>query len=154
MMAGTPDDANALIDHILSRYHEVHRKEMPELIRLAKLVEAEHARHPRVPRGLSELLLRMSWEMEAHMQKEEQGLFPTLRAGEGGMAMACELMRDEHDDHAARLAELAALTHGHELPADASPTWRALYAGTAKFAADLREHIHLENDVLFPRAGA
>jgi regulator of cell morphogenesis and NO signaling len=87
------------------------------------------------------------------MQKEEQGLFPMLRVGHGP-AMAMELMRDEHDDHGARLRELEALTHGHEPPADACNSWRALYAGTAQFALDLTEHIHLENNVLFPRFGA
>jgi regulator of cell morphogenesis and NO signaling len=106
-----------------------------------------------MPRGLAELLQRMQWEMEAHMQKEEQGLFPMLLPGQGDMAMAMELMRDEHDDHAARLGQLAALTRGHQPPEDACGTWRALYAGTAKFADDLREHIRLENDVLFPRCG-
>ena len=87
------------------------------------------------------------------MQKEEQGLFPTLRAGQGSMAMAMELMRDEHDDHHLRLDELEALTRGHQPPEDACGSWRALYAGTAKFAADLREHIRIENDVLFPACG-
>jgi regulator of cell morphogenesis and NO signaling len=153
MMPATPEDAGALIDHILMHYHAVHRREMPEMIHRARLVEATHAGHPDLPRGLADLLLRMTWEMEAHMQKEEQGLFPALRAGHGGMAMAMDLMRDEHDDHASRLDELATLTRGHHPPEGACDTWRALYAGTAKFAADLREHIRLENEVLFPDFG-
>jgi regulator of cell morphogenesis and NO signaling len=149
----TPEEADALVDHILTRYHAVHRQEMPELVRLAQRVEAAHEGHPELPRGLADLLRRMGWEMEAHMQKEEQGLFPMLRDGQRGMAMAMELMRDEHDDHAVRLGELAALTRNHQPPEDACGSWRALYAGTAKFAADLREHIRLENEVLFPGCG-
>lgn len=146
-------EAGALVDHILTRYHEVHRRELPELLTLARRVEAEHVRHPDVPLGLADLLLRMAWELEAHMQKEEEGLFPVLRAGQDGMTIAMELMRDEHDEHAARLAELMTLTRGHQPPPDACDDWRALYAGTAKLAADVREHIRLENDVLFPSLG-
>jgi regulator of cell morphogenesis and NO signaling len=73
--------------------------------------------------------------------------------GQGDMAMAMELMRDEHGDHAATLNQLAELTRGHRPPEDACGTWRALYTGTAKFADDLREHVRLENDMLFPGCG-
>ena len=152
-MAQEFPDAGALIAHIVTRYHAVHRQEVPELIRLARLVEGTHADHPEVPCGLADLLCRVQWEMEAHMQKEEEGLFPMLHPHQGDMGMAMELMRDEHDDHAARLDQMAALTRGHQPPADACGAWRALYAGTAKFAEDLREHIRLENDVLFPGFG-
>lgn len=150
--AEVPQDTNALIAHIEERYHATHRRELPELIRLARRVEAVHQGHADAPLGLADLLSRMGWEMEAHMQKEEQGLFPMLREGMA-VQMAMELMRDEHDDHRARLQELEALTHGHTPPAGACNSWRALYAGTAKFADDLVQHIHLENNVLFPRFG-
>jgi regulator of cell morphogenesis and NO signaling len=143
----------ALIDHIVTRYHMVHRRELPALIALARRVEAEHGAHALAPRGLAELLSRIAWELESHMQKEEQGLFPLLRDGGDTMAVAMELMRDEHDDHAARLGQLAALTRGHAAPQDAGDAWRALCAGTAKLEADLREHIRLENEVLFPACG-
>jgi len=76
-----------------------------------------------------------------------------LRDGPGA-ATAIELMRDEHDDHGGRLRELAAITQGHEPPEDACNSWRALYVGTAQFAEDLMQHIHLENNVLLPRFGA
>ncbi|GGJ40348.1 hemerythrin domain-containing protein [Neoroseomonas lacus] len=114
---------------------------------------AVHRDHPDVPRGLADLLTRIEWELREHMQKEEQGLFPMLRVGHGP-PMAIALMRDEHDDHGAHLRELAAITHAHEPPEDACNSWRALYAGTAQFAEDLTQHIHLENNVPFPRFGA
>jgi regulator of cell morphogenesis and NO signaling len=148
-----PEDTGALIDHIITRYHEVHRAQLPELIRLARRVEAVHRDHPDAPGGLADLLTRIEWEMGDHMQKEEQGLFPMLRAGHGP-AMAMELMRDEHDEHGARLRQIEAITRGHAPPEDACNSWRALYAGTAQFAEDLMQHIHLENNVLFPRFGA
>jgi regulator of cell morphogenesis and NO signaling len=148
-----PEETGALIDHIIARYHDVHRSQLPELIRLARRVEAVHRDHPGAPHGLADLLTRIGWEMEDHMVKEEQGLFPMLRTGHGA-AMAIGLMRDEHDDHGARLRELEAIAHGHEPPEGACNSWRALLAGTGRFAEDLMQHIHLENNVLFPRFDA
>ncbi|WP_198376267.1 iron-sulfur cluster repair di-iron protein [Neoroseomonas rubea] len=148
-----PQETDALIDHILTRYHAVHRREVSELARMARRVEAVHRDHPAVPRGLAALLERMAFEMEAHMTKEEQALFPMMRAGAPTLSVPIGIMRDDHDDHGERLRELEALTNGHVPPEGACTTWRALYNGTAKFAADLVEHIHLENNVLFPRFG-
>jgi regulator of cell morphogenesis and NO signaling len=151
--AAVPQDSAALIAHILERYHAVHRREVPELIRLARRVEAVHRDHPAAPLGLADLLARVEFEMEGHMQKEEQALFPMILAGHPNLAMPIEIMRDDHDDHGARLREIEALTHRHTPPEDACNSWRALYAGTRKLADDLMEHIHLENNVLFPRHG-
>ena len=93
-----PDDVDGLIDLILERYHQVHRQEMPELHALVQRVEAVHAEHPAVPKGLSDLLARMHGEMESHMQKEEQILFPMMRAGGNPMIVhPIGMMRHEHD---------------------------------------------------------
>jgi regulator of cell morphogenesis and NO signaling len=149
-----PQESEDLVRHILDRYHAVHRVEVPELVRLARRVEAVHRDHAEAPRGLADLLARVQYEMEAHMQKEEQGLFPMILAGRRQLAMPIQIMRDEHDDHGERLREIEALTHGHTPPENACNTWLALYAGTHKFADDLMEHIHLENNVLLPRFAA
>ena len=76
-----PVEAAALIDHILERYHAVHREQLPELIRMARRVEAVHREHPQVPRGLADFLDGMEQELLSHMMKEEQVLFPMLKAG-------------------------------------------------------------------------
>ena len=60
-------------------------------------------------------------------------------------------MRHDHDDQGAHLRRLQAITNGYALPAETCRSWRALYTGTAKLVNDLMEHIHLENNVLFPR---
>jgi regulator of cell morphogenesis and NO signaling len=60
-------------------------------------------------------------------------------------------MRHEHVEHGERLRQLELLTHGHVPPADACTTWQALYAGTSKLVDDVMQHIHLENNVLFPQ---
>lgn len=147
-----PAETGALIDHILVRYHETHRRDLPELIRLAHRVAAQHAGHPDAPAGLTGLLETIHTAVEEHMMKEELVLFPMMRSG--GHAMIIHpivCMRHEHDQHGENLARLAVLTRNGRLPEDACPTWRALYAGIDKFVADLTEHVHLENNVLFPR---
>lgn len=150
--ATVPDDTAGLIGHILSRYHEVHRRELPELFELARKVEETHAKHARVPHGLADLLERMAAELETHMIKEEIILFPAMTQASPGMLSApISCMRHEHDDHGAHLQRLAEITGRFEAPADACRSWQALYAGVAKLSDDLMQHIHLENNILFPR---
>lgn len=132
-----PEETGALIDHIVARYHRVHRAQLPTLLRCAQRVEARHARDPAGPHGLADLIALIGWEMGAHMEKEEQGLFPMMR-----------------DAHAARLRELLARTQGQRAPGEPSGDWGALCDGVARFAADLAEHVRLENEVLLPRFGA
>lgn len=147
-----PDEPGALIDYILARYHEVHRRELPELVRLARRVEAVHSGHADVPAGLAEALENMRLELEAHMDKEEAILFPMMKAGGYRMiAMPVTRMRIEHDEHGVRLRAIEELSRGGVAPEDACPTWKALYAGVRKLSDDLMEHIHLENNLLFPR---
>jgi regulator of cell morphogenesis and NO signaling len=150
-----PESVEDLIQHILDRYHRVHRREMPELRDLALRVESVHADHPAVPKGLSDLLARMHGELELHMQKEEQILFPMMLAGGNPMIVhPIGIMRHEHDSHGEELKALADLTGDLAVPAEACTTWRALYAGLEKLAEDLTEHIHIENNVLFPKFDA
>lgn len=145
-------ETGALIDHILTRYHETHRRELPELIALSRKVEAVHAEHPQVPSGLADLLHRMLGELEVHMKKEELILFPAMRQrAQGGLNTPIAQMRHDHDDHGEQLRKLESLTGDFTLPEDACRSWQALYTGAAKVANDVMEHIHLENNVLFPR---
>jgi regulator of cell morphogenesis and NO signaling len=89
------------------------------------------------------------------MQKEEQILFPMMNAGGHPMISApIGMMRHEHDDHGERLAQLEALTHDCVVPPGACASWQALYVGVRKLIDDVREHVHLENNVLFSRFGA
>ena len=142
-----------LIEHILMAFHEPHRTELPRLMAMAAKVEQVHADKPSCPRGLAALLAQVHEEMEQHMQKEEQILFPALRAGRGRAVLpAIRVMEQEHEDHGANLTRLRALTADYRPPAEACNTWRALYLGLQELERDLMQHIHLENHVLFPRA--
>jgi len=145
------DSPSAMIDHIISRYHDVHRAQLPELIRMAHRVEAVHKAKPDVPAGLGAALEAMHNELVGHMQKEELVLFPSLKnGGNPYIAQPIAMMRHEHTDHGAALDHIVELTHDMTPPADACNTWRALYAGLNQLRDDLISHIHLENNILFP----
>jgi regulator of cell morphogenesis and NO signaling len=86
------------------------------------------------------------------MEKEEQIIFPNLRAGGTAMiAYPIGIMRQEHTSHGEMLEHLMGMTQDATPPDGACNTWRALYAGIAQLHDDLINHIHLENNVLFPR---
>jgi regulator of cell morphogenesis and NO signaling len=147
-----PQSTDDLIEHILDRYHATHRAELPELIRLAARVEARHAGNAAVPSGIHAALVETAEALDEHMHKEEQILFPLMRAGGHPMIThPIGRMREEHDEHGERLANLQALAHDFALPEEACSTWRALYAGVRKLIDDVHEHVHLENNVLFAR---
>jgi regulator of cell morphogenesis and NO signaling len=143
-----------IVDHIETHYHAGLRHDLPKLIERARRIEREQAGHAQVPVGLTELLEKFEGELEAHMQKEERILFPTLRTGSRGgpIDMPIRMMEREHDDHADELAQIRRLTHGLTAPPDAPPGWAALYSALATLEADLHQHIYLENNVLFARA--
>ena len=142
--------ASELIAHILRRFHDRHREQLPELVRLARRVEEVHGDRPECPRGLADHLATMQQELESHMQKEEQVLFPILSRGYTPVLQGpVDVMRHEHEQHGEALQVLEALTHDITLPRGACNTWRALYLGLGALRADLVEHIHLENNILF-----
>jgi regulator of cell morphogenesis and NO signaling len=86
------------------------------------------------------------------MQKEEQVLFPMMKTnGCPMLAPPISRMRMEHETHGEHLRLLRELAHNFEVPEHACASWRALYAGVEKLTADLMEHIHIENNLLFPR---
>lgn len=96
---------------------------------------------------------RLFEELDLHMQKEEQILFPLIVSGRGAAAGGpIHVMEREHEDVAADLERIRGLTRDYVPPEGACGTWRALYLGLAEFERELMEHVHLENHILFPRA--
>lgn len=147
-----PASTEALIEHLIERYHQTHLRELPEAVALAMRVETTHARRDECPLGLAEHLAIMLDELEAHQQKEEAVLFPMMLAGGAPIVpFAIARMSAEHDEMRSQLHELARVTNNFTPPEDACGTWRRLYALCRKLDADMREHLHLENNVLFPR---
>jgi len=143
----------ALVAHIVERHHHHLRRELPRLVTMAAKVERVHAGKPDCPAGLADHLRDVAAAVESHLGKEEQVLFPMIVDGHGSRAgMPVRVMMQEHDDHGVALARTRALTADLAPPAAACATWRALYLGLGELEADLHRHIHLENNVLFPRA--
>lgn len=141
-----------LLDHLQTRYHDRHRQELPRLFSMAAKVESVHAERASCPHGLAAHLNGCSEDLDRHMQKEEQILFPMLRAGHGSHAAGpVQVMEQEHQEHGANLRRLRQLAHDYVPPSGACATWRALYLGLEEFERELMQHIHLENHVLFPR---
>lgn len=159
--AATPESSDAtdwsqrplgeLADHIVSRYHEPLREELPRLVDMARKVERVHADKATCPRGLADHLEAVHAAVLSHLEKEEQVLFPMIRAGQPAHAPV-QVMTQEHDEHAANLRRTRELAHDFEPPAEACTTWRALLMGLHTLEQELMDHIHLENHVLFPRS--
>lgn len=142
-----------LVQHILQRFHAKHREQLPELMRLARRVETVHADHPQCPTGLAEHLSHMLQELESHMLKEEQILFPMLCNG-FYPAGPIHVMQHEHLQHGDALGDMLKLAHDLVLPDGACNTWTALYLGLTELKEDLMEHILLENEILFVEPAA
>lgn len=142
-----------ITEFIVKRYHEDLKKRLPELIQLAEKVERVHFDHYQCPRGLVAVLKEMHSEILMHMMKEENVLFPLIEQGRGSLAMMpVKVMHSEHEHHGSQLEEIHRLTSDFTPPEGACGTWRALYFGLEKLEEELMEHIHLENNILFPRA--
>jgi len=154
-----------LTDHIVALHHLFVRRESARLADLLGKVKAKHkANHPELDR-LEQFFRALASELKLHMMKEEQVLFPMIRqleeasreedsdiAGFAGIQVPIERMISEHEDAGGVLREIRSLTGSFQPPADACPSFRALYQGLEEFERDLHQHIHLENNILFPRA--
>jgi regulator of cell morphogenesis and NO signaling len=144
---------NDLVEHILVAYHAPLAEELPRLEAMARKVAKVHG--DKRPVELPELLsvyLVLKAELEQHMAKEEQILFPMIKAGQGAMAEGpISVMEQEHDSAGGALKRLRELTDDYQVPEEACNTWRALWHGLAALEEALHQHIHLENNILFPR---
>lgn len=142
-----------LIDHIIDVYHRPLDEELPRIEGLARKVHRVHGeRHPSLITVLSSYLL-LKRELELHMRKEEEVLFPLIRSGRGEMAhMPVSVMESEHEEAGGHLRDLRKATDDYQLPDGACNTWRALWHALEDLERSLHEHIHLENNILFPRA--
>lgn len=144
----------SVIDHVIVTYHDPLRAELPRLHSLARTVHEAHGNDHRevLPEVLS-IVTGLRFELEDHMVKEEEILFPMIRQGQGCMADGpIAVMEQEHEAATVALRRLRELAESHRLPADASEEWRFLWQGLQALEASMRRHIELENEVLFPRA--
>ena len=155
-----------LITHIVDTHHVFTKSEMDRLQLLADKVLAAHGgNHPELVH-LDELLTRLCADLKPHMFKEEHVLFPYIFAlakaadQQGAVPFApfgtvnnpIRMMMREHDTAGEILRELRKLTFDYKVPADACISYQTLYQALENFEKDLHQHIHLENNILFPKA--
>lgn len=155
----TREPLGALIDHIVTTYHDKLREELPRLEAMATKVAHVHGAKAPFLAQVQDIVAELSADMNEHMHKEEMVLFPAIRALEEGAARhgawiqaPISVMEQEHDQAAALVAQLRELSGSYVAPEWACGTFRALYAGLAELESELHVHVHLENNVLFPRA--
>jgi regulator of cell morphogenesis and NO signaling len=143
-----------LVSHILAAYHRPLWEELPRLEAMArKVLEVHRDKEPEMLTELLSVYLGIKADLEPHMEKEEKILFPMIQRGQGFLADGpISVMREEHDQVGLALKRLRELTNDYEVPPRACNTWRALWHGLAAMEEELHRHIHLENNVLFPRA--
>jgi len=157
-----------LIAHINGTHHVFVRNECPRIQALAAKVVAVHGKnHPELL-AVQEQFSALAEELRVHLMKEEQVLFPyvlrmeeSVQGGEpvppamfGTVVNPIRMMMNEHDGAGDALRSFRSLTRGYEVPSDACLSYRTLFTALLEFEADLHQHIHLENNILFPRATA
>jgi regulator of cell morphogenesis and NO signaling len=157
-----------LVDHIIRRYHDSLREELPRLQAMsAKVLDVHGAKLPETLPRLNAALSELAADLESHMAKEEMILFPAVNELEaaqaagrapqtrfplGALRMPIAVMEQEHERAGELLATLREATDGYAPPDWACNTFRGLYQGLEELEGDMHVHVHLENNILFPRA--
>ncbi len=154
-----------LLDYVLKIHHRGIRKNGPELLKLIAKVKSVHGeRHPEL-NEIESLVTESLEELEMHLQKEENVLFPYLyelfEADEEGHSieqMHCgtisnpiKVMRMEHENEGVRYLHIREITNHFTTPADGCASYRMMMEELEAFVDALFEHIHIENNILFPR---
>lgn len=165
-----PEDAqwtlSGLTRHIQQTHHRYVREAIVRIKALLEKVAAKHGTNHTELRHTQELFTELAREMIMHMQKEEHILFPYIDGLEKAYSASgpveppffqtiknpIQVMMNEHDAAGALVKAIREATSEYTPPADACPTYRALCQELQKFEADLHQHVHLENNILFPRA--
>lgn len=155
-----------LTKHIRERHHQYVRASIPSLRALLAKIREKHGIKHRELGDIEKLFGNVAREMLMHMQKEEQILFPFIdalqRAANGKESIEPPFfqtvknpiysMMKEHDSAGELMRRIRAATDGYRAPADACTSYQAVYQGLEEFEKDLHLHVHLENNILFPRA--
>lgn len=158
----------ALADHIVHAHHDFLRAELPRLDAITEKVFRVHGDHEPRLRRVREAFCSLKDEMLSHMAKEEHVLFPMIRQMEqthtpptpptpqsccgGTLAHPIAQMEAEHDQSGEALATIRAATDEYVPPSLACNTYRAMLDGLAGLERDMHQHVHKENNVLFPKA--
>jgi len=172
--AGKPEEVASgktlacLMDHIVESHHTFCRQELARLSSMFKEVISRHGKDNPELKRMAVLFSAMARDLQMHLIKEEQTLFPYIARVEaavlqndpvswppfGSVENPIRIMVMEHDQTGHELEEIGKLSNCYTLPASAPADFAALYDALRAFETDMREHIHAEDDLLFPRAVA
>jgi regulator of cell morphogenesis and NO signaling len=159
-------DLGTLATYIVANHHAFVKQAIPALLAHTRKIASVHgATHPELPE-VAALIEGVAEEMSSHMMKEEDILFPYISGlalasrGEGGSPSApfatvrnpIRMMEMEHESVGDAMARIRLLTAGYRFPEDACTTYRVCLQELEAFERDLHEHVHLENNILFPKA--
>ena len=162
----TAGPLSELVNHIVSTHHNYVKSEIPRLDALLTKVCGVHGKnHPELLE-VQQVFRGLGTELTSHLMKEENILFPYISRMEaaaqsgrpasrppfGSVGNPIHMMMMEHDSAGDALRELRRLSNDYAAPADACISYQTLYRALLDFEADLHQHIHLENNILFPRA--
>jgi len=155
-----------LADYIVNIHHQFVSANIPLILQYAEKVENVHSNdHPEVAE-INNLFKEAANELLAHMQKEEKILFPLIKSLENavyepladktahnkGIGNPIRVMVMEHENVGNILKEISLLSNEYQIPEGACNTFRVFYGKLKEFEDDLHQHIHLENNILFPKA--
>lgn len=160
------ESLTSLSAYIIDTHHVFTKQELVRLEKLLDKVCSRHGENHRELGRLQELFVMLKNDLIPHMLKEEQVLFPYVARMEEAAALGAavpppffgtvqnpvRMMMTEHDTAGDLLREMRSVTGNYQTPADACISFQTLYQALAGFEADLHQHIHLENNILFPRA--
>ena len=155
-----------LMIYIENVHHNYVRESLPLISEYANKVAKVHGHHYTEVVKINQLFHEVANELLSHMQKEEQVLFPYIKqlvdtkkvgnkavtAPFGTVNNPIQMMEQEHENAGDIIKEIALLTNNYTPPAEACNTFKALYAKLNEFEQDLHQHIHLENNILHPKA--
>ena len=155
-----------LADYIVNTHHSYVRKSLPDLRAYAAKVASVHGdRHPELL-TVNKLVTEINEELTDHMMKEETVLFPFIKqlvnakkdnqklapVGFGTVQNPINMMENEHEAVGNNLAVIRSITNDYAIPQDACASYKLLFKMLEDFEGDLHTHIHLENNILFPKA--
>lgn len=151
-----------MCDSIVDTHHEYLKRELPRLTQLLEKVISVHGDQHDWLTTLKTAYKHLRDELTPHMFKEEQVLFPAIRTIEqsgkvpafpfGSVDNPIRMMEHEHDVAGQALRDIRAVSSGFTLPEGGCNTFRAMLDGLRELEADLHQHIHKENNILFPKA--
>jgi regulator of cell morphogenesis and NO signaling len=153
-------DLSFLADYIVNTHHQFVKKNLPELLFYTrKIADVHGANHPELLE-LADLFFEINRELTQHLKQEEDVLFPAIKTvlnsnnpgAKSTIKIEINRMHDEHEFAGGAMDRINEITNGYQVPSDVCNTYEVCFKLLEAFEDDLHIHVHLENNILFPKA--